>query len=633
MLINLRRLLLAILILSGLNAYSWQLITSENGGLYNTIELNSHPRLFFSKGEENTILKKAKSNKLLTDIIAVLKTEADRELLAPPQLFTPNTQFLKTSRTQIARIMTLAMAYRLFKDDKYAKKVESELLNVCQFASWNPSHFLDVAEMTTAVAIGYDWCYYKLLPNSRKIIEGAIIEKAFKPAWPIYEETGETPFNRENNWNMVCNSGMLSGAIAIGDKYPDELKTILNYAVKYTPNLLKSFAPDGVFNEGPGYWSYNGMYMSLFFDNLNRNIGNDFGLPEFEGISNTANFYMSIIGPSNQTFNFGDASTRIDINGTFFYLSRQYKNPEIALFYRKLLSNAVEKYHISAGFTLPRFFFLCIPWFDESIPKKSTDESKLQTFKGVTDFIIINGSERTNKNRIYLAAKTGRGDWSHNQLDAGSFILDSDGERWGIDIGSETYSLPKFWDYKSGGVRWNYFRNTNKAHNTLTLDDKITSSDGEGKLIKADKKSSQPFGIFDISAPYKDQAISVLRGFKLLSDDVILIRDEITPKQKSKNISWKFYTNAEVKIDGNLAILSQKGKEFYIQCISKTAFKMIVQEAKNHIAEEKPLNNIRYIEIIVSASEKQLSIPVLMGKSPQSFKKFSSENDKEFNKW
>ena len=30
---------------------------------------------------------------------------------------------------------------------------------VCSYPDWNPKHFLDIGEMVTAVAIGYDWCY------------------------------------------------------------------------------------------------------------------------------------------------------------------------------------------------------------------------------------------------------------------------------------------------------------------------------------------------------------------------------------------------------------------------------------------------------------------------------------------
>ncbi|MGV8090878.1 MAG: hypothetical protein AB2L24_03280 [Mangrovibacterium sp.] len=58
---------------------------------------------------------------------------------------------LEASREQIYRMITLGMAYRLSGDKRFARKGETELVNVCNYPSWDPPHFLDVAEMSTAV--------------------------------------------------------------------------------------------------------------------------------------------------------------------------------------------------------------------------------------------------------------------------------------------------------------------------------------------------------------------------------------------------------------------------------------------------------------------------------------------------
>ncbi len=574
-------------------------------------KLPDHPRLFFSDAQKTEIFKKAKTNTLLSDLIKTLKSEADRKLRLPLQQFTSEGKMLSVSREEISRVLALAMAYRLFNDEKYAKKVQEELLNVCSFKSWSPTHFLDDAEMTTAVAIGYDWCYSYLSPETRKIIEKAILEKAFSPAWPIYETPGKTPFSRENNWNMVCNSGMVTGALALADKYPEEAERIVNYAIKYTPNLLVAFAPEGVFNEGPGYWSYNGMYMALFFDNLNRILKNDFKLTEFEGLDNTARFYIAQVGATNQSFNFGDASEKVDYSPTFFCLSKLYNQPDVSFFYRELMESALREYQLNGDFNFPRFFFLSIPWFDDSPDVKVVDRS-ISVFNGVTDMIILNGGSLNDVNRLYLAAKTGRGSWSHNHLDGGSFVLDCDGERWGIEIGAETYSLPDFWDYKPGGVRWNYFRNTNQAHSTLAIDNKILNSDGMGEISGSDLTSSSPFGIFDLTPYFQGEAVSVMRGFRLISPKTILMRDELQLRKGTEKVSWRFNTNAEVKIDGNVAVLSQNGKKFYIRNLLSNETHMRVFSAEPYTRDEKPIKGVSIIEISLTASDKSISIPVLL---------------------
>ncbi len=118
-----------------------------------TSKLPRHPRLIFPSGQESNILNSAEKNALLADLIKALRSEADKAIKLPLQIYTSDGNMLHVSRDQIARVLTLSMAYRLFRDDKYAARTEAELLNVCGFVNWSPSHFLDDAEMTTAVAI------------------------------------------------------------------------------------------------------------------------------------------------------------------------------------------------------------------------------------------------------------------------------------------------------------------------------------------------------------------------------------------------------------------------------------------------------------------------------------------------
>ncbi|KAB2646634.1 MAG: hypothetical protein DVB35_05770 [Verrucomicrobia bacterium] len=69
------------------------------------------------------------------------------------------------------------MAYRLTKDVRFLNQAKSDLMTVCHFDDWNPSHFLDIAEMSFAVSIGYDWLYSELTPEERGIIKEALLKK------------------------------------------------------------------------------------------------------------------------------------------------------------------------------------------------------------------------------------------------------------------------------------------------------------------------------------------------------------------------------------------------------------------------------------------------------------------------
>lgn len=66
------------------------------------------------------------------------------------------------------RIGLLAAAYWLTEKPAYAERAKKELLAAAAFEDWNPSHFLDTAEMTLGVALGYDWLYDTLDEATRK---------------------------------------------------------------------------------------------------------------------------------------------------------------------------------------------------------------------------------------------------------------------------------------------------------------------------------------------------------------------------------------------------------------------------------------------------------------------------------
>jgi hypothetical protein len=57
-------------------------------------------------------------------------------------------RMLMVSRESIHRVSCLALVANIEADPStYVDRLNAELLSICSFESWNPSHFLDVAEM------------------------------------------------------------------------------------------------------------------------------------------------------------------------------------------------------------------------------------------------------------------------------------------------------------------------------------------------------------------------------------------------------------------------------------------------------------------------------------------------------
>ena len=107
-------------------------------------------------------------------------------------------RLLSVSRENLRRIFILSYAYRMTGKSEFLKRAESEMLKAASFSDWNPSHFLDVGEMTMALAIGYDWLYPQLSVQTKKEIENAIVEKGLRPS---FDERYNWFVNAVHNWS------------------------------------------------------------------------------------------------------------------------------------------------------------------------------------------------------------------------------------------------------------------------------------------------------------------------------------------------------------------------------------------------------------------------------------------------
>lgn len=170
------------------------------------IKLPVHPRLLLLKGGENAIKQDIAADTTWLKLHQGILSECDALItIAPVQRIQIGRRLLDKSREALRRIFYLSYAWRTTADKKYADRAEKELLSIAAFNDWNPSHFLDVAEMTMAAAIGYDWLYNQLPQTSREAIKEAILKKGIEPSLdPKYSGW----LKATHNWNQVCNAGI-----------------------------------------------------------------------------------------------------------------------------------------------------------------------------------------------------------------------------------------------------------------------------------------------------------------------------------------------------------------------------------------------------------------------------------------
>ena len=111
--------------------------------------------------------------------------------------------------------------------------------------------------------------------------------------------------------------------------------------------------------------------------------------------------------------------------------------------------------------------------------------------------IAVMRSSWTDPNATYVGFKGGKPGASHGQMDIGSFVLDADGVRWAVDLGSEGYNGIEsrgmnLWGREQNSDRWTIFRLNNFGHNTLVIDGKLQNAKANGEMIAFSDKPARP---------------------------------------------------------------------------------------------------------------------------------------------
>ena len=561
---------------------SWTYVSAE---VFSFPEkLPEHPRLFFTKQKGADVKELMKTDAFLEKLVSELIQKADRVKTEPPSKYEipDGKRLLAQSRRSIDRTTALAFAYRMTGNKEYADAAITEMLTVCRFQDWNPSHYLDTAEMATAVALGYDWLYDVIPAEQREEIKNALVKHALQTGKELYEKNGWW-VTAHNNWNEVCNAGLTLAALAVADDEPTLAESIVNSALKSFPTGLSAYKPDGAYPEGPSYWAYGASFTGLMLMVLQDVFQKDFDLLKTEGLNVTGDYYMGVIGPNYRSFNYADSGSGADSSPMMFALSHMYDRLDYAVWLRTFLEtqNRYQSGRLAVFHAL---------WYNP----KGTDEDFAKTplaqkYSGIQDVCTMR-TAWNDPNAAFLGFKGGYNRANHGHLDIGSFVYEVNGVRWAVDLGGDDYNMPGYF----GAQRWNYFRLNNRSHNTLVIGDKLQNVDADCKIHFVGSGAKLGFGpstshvlldhntvasvMVDMKDAYKGQAPVALRYATLYKDGSVEIEDFLNGV--TEPVRWGMMTQATIELDGESAILSQRDQKVRVELVSDYAEKFEITSAK-----------------------------------------------------
>lgn len=529
-----------------------------------------HPRLLMTEDVRKDVEELIRRDGAMARIHRGVIAECDKMLRMPVlERVMEGKRLLHTSREALRRIFWLSYSYRMTGRGEYAERAVGEMLAVSAFTDWNPSHFLDVGEMVMAVAIGYDWLYDVMSIDERRTVRDAIVSKGFEPA---DNDDYAGFYNVANNWNQVCCSGLLYGALATYEEYPEKASELIDLYVRSVPFALATYAPDGGYPEGFNYWGYGTSFQVMMLAALESALGTDYSLSEYPGFLDTSAFVQFMTAPSGDSFNFSDAREAAFCNPAMFWFAGRTGDMSRVWIERQYLDRLEDDFMGKVGhyFAEPRLLpTLLIYCSGLDFSEMSPPEENIKVFQGQNPvFIYREGWESTDD--TYLGIKAGTPKASHAHLDVGSFVYEYDGVRWSMDLGmQEYYSLEKLgigiWDGGQGGQRWDIFRIGNESHSTLTLNGRHHRLKCDVPFIRIWTDKARKGAQMDMSGLFSDTAAKVLRSVWLDRKDHLHIEDFIEAGRDSVEVKWIMTTPAEAEIIAGKGILLRKdGREMLL---------------------------------------------------------------------
>ncbi|AZS17848.1 hypothetical protein EI981_27715 [Paenibacillus lutimineralis] len=536
----------------------------------------SHPRVLATSSDFARVKSLVQSgeatiNKWYQDI----QKQGEKHLnMALPTDDLPDGRRMIGSRQVGPLVINLGMLYHLSDDavkkEQYKQRIWDEVYTVSQFPNWNEENeFLNTAEFMEGLAIAYDWLYDEWTPEQRLILEDAMIQKGLVKTLEAYNKNiwWIHTYPRTNNWNAVCNGASILTLMAIGDLdkeilLPSKEKVtmqqfggkILDTAFNALEDfILLEFTPDGAWAEGPSYWKYTLEYIVRFISSLETSLGTSYGYDQTPGLNKTAYFPTYLSGAVG-ALNYGDASSNKVMSAEELWIAKKYGDRLLASVH---LDNKIKFRNAGSEFEML--------WYDPAlyIPGQTLDLD--QYFSGTE--VATFRSKWEDPNSSFLGFKAGNNVVSHGHYDLGSFVFESLGQQWAIDLGKDDYNLPGYSNYDK--ERLTYYRLNPEGHNTLVINPDGGAQQNIKAFSKIEKVESKPsggFAIANLTEAYDRYVTQAKRGVMLASNRTrATIQDEVSFSNPS-TAYWFMHTEADIQVsaDGKSAIFSKGGEKLWV---------------------------------------------------------------------
>jgi hypothetical protein len=432
-------------------------------------------------------------------------------------------------------------------------------------------HFLDAGIGAFNLALAYDGLYHffteKQRQELRKTAHRFVLDDGYAQM-----KSGKWWHTIRNNWNGICNGGMVMLSLALYNHNPEWYSQTISLALSQIPKYLETFEPDGQSEEGLMYWSYGINYTLLMFEVLNRGLGSNFGLADRPGMRKTGWFPVLMSGPA-VGLSIGDDPLKKEKSRTFFWFASYQRDTALAAISRNLaLETGSVAWHDLIHYNAPM-----------ALAQDGRVNAPLAQYLRGIEYASLR-TTWTN-NAMFAGIHGGHNNASHGHLDAGSFDIQALGETWAMgNLGRDNYTYPGYFTKETYPAymdapspqdtagRWHFFRLRAESKNTVVVrPDTRPDQDpmGEAKWIGFPEKNGRNSFVLNLQPCYHRDLSFYERTLELDTvKNEILIADTFVCREKMP-VWWSMFTPASVTLQegGRQALLQQNGKSMLAEIV------------------------------------------------------------------
>ena len=364
-------------------------------------------------------------------------------------------KYEKSFGDRTARLRAFVFAEGLVNDGSRLPLIESTLASVLDEPSWSvPAHAygrktwrdaydnVDLAAAARAWDLATtDWLLGdRLKPETRVRIRKEVRARVLTPYIERVRAADRRDFwwmNGSNNWNGVCNSGVVGAALLLCETPAERAEFVAAFEA-YAPFFIAGFTDDGLCQEGLGYWIYGFGHHVLGSETIRLATGGKLDLLSGDKVKRIAAFDLRWDVVNGIYPAFGDAWIGV-------HTAPWLHDFAVLRFGVGKLQGVDDplQLHVLGSFMYRTLFDLALPR-DPVAGGKPRVAAPLPLRDWFSDGGALIVRPAVPASGLAAAFDGGNNDQPHNHNDIGSFVVVNDGVLILTDLGADSYVKDTF---------------------------------------------------------------------------------------------------------------------------------------------------------------------------------------------